>query len=264
MIGYIIAGSVLLLIAIGLYWGARHNAERAFQMRRAETATVKGLKELAEAVGSDPAVGKGNFRQLAEIKGTAVCDRPLTSELAQAACVHYTFTVTREYEEKYWETDSKGNQVQRTRRGSEQVAHNTRTVPFQLDDGTGTIGLSSLEGASLDLVKSHSSFQPASGGMQIGSFLLNLAGLGSNTLGFRYEEKILPVGQRLYALGEASDASGSLELVRPSQKNDLFIVSVKSEEELVKNAKTASTGLTIGAVVALLAGLAVVVIGVLR
>lgn len=63
-------------------------------------------------------------------------------------------------------------------------------------------------------------------------------------------------------LGEARDASGTLELGKPSEKGR-FLISSRTEEELTASAgKTASIAQTVGAVAGV-AGVALIVIGLL-
>ncbi|WP_041235394.1 GIDE domain-containing protein [Dactylococcopsis salina] len=52
------------------------------------------------------------------------------------------------------------------------------------------------------------------------------------TLGYEFQEVILPVNIQVYIIGEASDRAGDLELDQPSEENQLFLISYKSEEEL--------------------------------
>lgn len=260
--GLVIFGLVLIAGAVGLFFAGRHNAERVFQIKRTQTSKIKNLAELAASVAKE--IGPGGFHETAEVKGEVVCDQPLRSELAQAECAYYSFKVTREYEEKYWEKDSEGRQVQKTRRGSEIVASNERMAPFFVADDTGRIKVPSLEGASLDTVKSHSSFQPAGSNLRVGSFVLNLAGVGSNTLGYRYEESIIPLHKQIYILGEAVDTGGELAIQRPDNKKDMFIISLHSEEELIKSAQGAQMGFNIGSVIALIAGIGILIYGIVK
>ena len=225
------------------------------------------FRSLAESVAKD--IGAGSFAEVAEVKGTVRCDAPLTSELANAQCVYYSMHVTREYEETYWDTDSKGNRVQKHRRGSETVSQNTRSCPFDVEDATGKVAVDP-SGASLTGEKVYDKFEPGEPGspaVSIGRWRFDLSsvrlGAGRRTLGYKYEETIIPVGRPIYVLGEASDAGGKLAVRKPTKKGTSFIVSMKSEEELTRSAEGSNKGLTIGAAIAAAAGVVVAVLDLL-
>jgi hypothetical protein len=255
-----IAGSLLILLAIGLFVGNTLQKKRAYLIQSTETSTAKALKEEAASVAAE--IGKGSFNQITEVKGECICDQPLTSELAQRPCVYYTMKVTREYEEEYWDTDSNGHRVRRTRRSSENVASNTNGTPFYIQDATGKIRVDPT-GASPVAEKVLSRFEPResveSGRFRLGSFLMNTvmsSMSGRRTLGYRYEEEIIPVGRILYVLGEAVDRNGEVTVMKPADKKTQFIVSVKSEEELVSGAQSAAKWLFVGSVASVIIGAA--------
>lgn len=259
-----IVGVVLVLAAAGLLLAAGAQKRKLDLMTGTQTTTAAELKGLAESVAKD--IGAGSFAETAEVKGTIRCDHPLTSELTNTPCVYYEMKVTREYEETYWDTDSKGNRTQRHRRGSETVSQNTRGCPFDVEDATGRIAVDPT-GAAITAEKVYDRFEqgePRGTALSIGRWTLNLAsialGSGRRTLGYKYEEKLVPLGRPIYVLGEAADSGGQLVIRKPTKKGTAFIVSLKSEEELTKSATGANKGLTIGAGVLAVAG---VVIGVL-
>ncbi len=266
---FIIAGAVLILASIGLYFGSLSQQRKLSQIKSTDTSTSADLTSLAAAVAKE--IGAGSFNQIAEVKGTVECEAPLTSELSQTPCVYYSMTVTREYEEAYWENDDKGNRVQRTRRGSEPVASNTRSVSFLVRDSTGTMAVDP-DGASFVDEKVFSQFQQGESfgsGLRFGSFTFNpahiaaLAG-GRRTVGYRFEEKAIPVGRSIYVLGEAVDTEGRLRTRKPDRKGARFIVSLKSEDQLVKGAQAGATGLLVASVVAIILGAAGLVFGLIK
>jgi hypothetical protein len=259
----IFIGISLICLGIGLFIARSVQSSKLLQIKGTQTTTIKDLADMATAVAQE--MGAGSFNEIAEIKGKIACEQPLTSELAQARCVYYTMRVTREYEETYWETDSNGNRIQRTRRGQENVAQNTRSVPFHVDDGSSRI-LIRPEGAQIIPEKALSQFHPgeAPGStLSFGALRFSLEGLnlgGRRTLGYRYEEDILPLGRDMYILGEAVDAGGELALQRPDDKKKRFIISCKSEEELVRSTGKAITALLIISLVTGIGGVTLLIL----
>jgi hypothetical protein len=266
----IVAGIALIALGVGLIIARSVQSNKLLQIKGTETSRAGELAEVAGEVAKE--MGAGSFNQTVEVKGKAVCDEPLTSELAKAACVFYAMRVTREYEETFWETDANGHRMQRTRRGQEIVAQNTRSAPFRIDDGSGNI-LIRPDGAQFVPEKAFSQFQPGEAQgttLTFGGLSINLGGLnlgGRRTLGYRYEEDIIPLGRDLYVLGEAADSGGELAVQKPHDKKTRFIISCKSEEELVRSTTTAIIALLISGIIAGIGGVTLLVLaltGVLK
>jgi hypothetical protein len=262
-----IVGVVLVLIGVGLFLAASSQKKKLDLMQGTQTSATAELASLAQSVAKD--IGAGSFAEVAEVKGTIRCDSPLISELANAPCVYYSMQVTREYEEAYWETDSKGNKVQKHRRGSETVSQNTRSCAFDVEDATGRVTVDPA-GAAITGEKVYDRFEPgepSSPAVSIGRWRFDMGsvklGSGRRTLGYKYEESIVPVGKPIYVLGEAADAGGKLAVRKPTKKGTSFIVSLKTEEELTRSAQGSNKGLTIGAAVAAAAGVVVAVLDLL-
>jgi hypothetical protein len=268
MILYIIA-IILMGAGIGLYIGSRAQGEKIFQMKAAQTYKVSELnqeaKDVAEGLGET-----GSYNKIVEVKGRSICDNPLTSELTQKKCVHYVYSITRKWEETYWDTDEHGHRQQKTREGSDTVAQNERSVPFYVQDSTGKIKVNS-EGAEMIREKVYSQFQPGEIGgttIRIGHFSFSIPSItvGGNrrTIGYEYEESIVPVDRDIYVLGEAADTSGEVTLQKPGDKKKKFIISIKSEEELLRGLKGAKTAMLIGSVISGIAGVVVLVLQILH
>jgi hypothetical protein len=255
---------VILAASFGVSWLARR---QAVQFRAVSSASVIPLAQLTEdAAAVAKEMGSGSFREMVKIRGRIICESPLVAELSHLPCVSYRFSVTREYEQVLWEKDARGNSVQQLRRQSEVVAFNEATTAFSLDDGTARI-LVQPDGAKIDRVKSHSSFQPvqASGtAFGVGSFVLNIGASPGGTLGYRYEEFCLPLDQEVTVVAEAGDEGGKLVLRCPETKGVPFLVSTRSAHDLVRKGQTTAAvlnGVSIG-----LAAVAVLIflLGVVR
>ncbi len=264
---FIIAGGILLLASIGLFVAARHQQRRLQQMALIETSTSDQIRELAESVTAE--IGMGSFSEIVEVKGTIECVNSLTSELSETPCIYYSMKVTREYEETFWAADGKGNQSQRTRRGSEVVSRNTRSTPFTVRDEKGVVNVDP-EGASFIAEKVLSRFETGDrsrGSLTFGNFKTTLGAVtrtgGRRTIGYRFEESAIPVGREIYVLGEAADSDGHLSIRKPAETDTPFIVSLKSEEELARRARRLTSGLRSGAWAGCAFGAAGVIVGII-
>lgn len=66
--------------------------------------------------------------------------------------------------------------------------------------------------------------------------------------GYRELESNIPVGQQLFILGELNDRSGTPTITISSEKKNPFIVSIKSEEQVISGLEGKIKGLNIGAI----------------
>ena len=247
--GWFIAAGVLLLVAVGLAYGATRAKKRAGLMAATETSTV----ELLESMASD-LIGS-SLSYLTEVKGAVVADNPLISELSQMECVYYSMRVEREYEEVEYETDSDGNRRRTTRTRSTTVSQNKRSLPFFVQDATGKIQVRP-EGAQLIAEKVVDRFEPAANarsGFTMGSFNLDIniggfnVGNSPKTLGYRFTEEVIPLNREIYVLGEASGDTHNLSIRKPA--GGPMIVSVKSEEQLQQEAGKSGKAFVFGAAI---------------
>jgi len=266
----IIIGVVLLAIGVGLVFGKRSQKDKVLEIKATRTSPAAELNELAASVRES--LGQpGGFCQVAEVKGQVKCEPPLVSEMGKQPCAYYSCQVTRRYEETYWETDSNTRQrVQKTRSGEETVSSNSQRTPFYIEDATGRVKVNP-EGITPDTIKTVDRFEPgeppAGGEIRFGSFTLSL-GLGAvaagrRTLGYHFEEHVLPVNRPAYVLGEASDTTGEVVIGKPKEKGRKFIISLKSEDELIRSAESAAKGFYWAALIVGGLGAILIVAGIL-
>ncbi len=266
-----IVGVVLVVIGCVLLFMRRSQQAKLSEMMATETTTAEKLlqtvKYVTERMGQ-----AGSFKQVAEVKGTIQCDSPLTSEIAKEPCVYYSSSVSREYEETYWETDSQTKErEQKTRRGSDTVSNNEQRVRFWVEDSTGRTQIDP-SGADVDAVKVVDRFeqgeQQEGGQISFGAFSFSIGAFGGNsgtrTLGYKFTESIIPLGRPIYVLGEASDSSGALLIQKSAEKGAKFIISLKTEEELVRSAGSAVQWLLVGGIGLNAVGAVMIVMGLIR
>jgi hypothetical protein len=247
----LIGGVILLIIAVICFFVARSNASSLAAMNATDTYTAQLLGEVyAKIAGS---IGVNDLAQPCEIAGVIECDSPLTGPISKRPCVAYTYTQTREYEERVTNTDSNSKRVTTVERRSEQLKSEDRRVNFYVRDATGRT-LVLPEGAELDLADSGSRFdevqQPWSG--------------LTRTLGQRHSEQSLAPGAQVYILGCAVDHRGAPAVARhPSNASQRFLVSRKSERELAGSAAAWARNMNFAAIGAGLLGAILTVLGLL-
>jgi hypothetical protein len=264
MSGFLIIAIVLFVVGPFLIVSYLKQKKKAEAISGIETTTAAALKEIWQGVAGE--IGSGSFEEPAEVKGMLECGNPIESEIAKQSCAYYRMSVTRKWEETYYETDSEGNRQRKTRQGSDTVSSNTRSVPFLVRDDTGTVKVNP-NGAKIDGDRVVDRFEPesaaSSGTISFGNFSLSLGGLsttsGRRTLGYQFSETILPLNRRLYILGSASDSSGELMIQKPREKGQ-FIISLKSEEELIKSSQSGMKWSLIGAIACFAVGIVFIIL----
>ncbi len=269
----VLAGVVLLFLCGALLLIRRSQEGRLLEIGSAEASTSQGLSDASKYV-ADRLGEAGSFSRIAKVKGVVKCDSPLISEVARQSCVYYEMSVTREYEEYQGIRSRRRQRIGRPRRGSETVATNSQRVPFWVEDATGRI-LVNPQNSQIDSIKVVDRFEPAGGlggsnVLSFGGFSVDLGnllpgpGLGSRTtLGYRLQEKLLPLERRVYVLGEARDVSGQLTIEKPRERGKPFIVTLKSEEELISSTRSAILWLLVGAAASGIAGIGLVLAGLI-
>jgi hypothetical protein len=259
----LIAGAILLVVAVVALLVARPQRAKARAARLTETLSCADLAQLAQAV--DDTVGAGNFRQRCEVVGDAAAgpEGQLTAPHSGAQAVWHRSTVIH----RYWEMETRrvDNRTERRRVEREStVSDITSTTPFTVVDGTGSVAVFP-EGAKIDeperVVDRFEPHTGSQGSRGLADALVSVlrAGADSGTLGFRHQEWIIRPGTRLFVHGEVSDANGRLAFTKPEKGR--FIVSTRSEEELVGEAERIARWSTIGAAVAAVAGVALLIAG---
>lgn len=241
-------GIISLAIAVGCFFAARSQVGRIGAMNAADTFTAQMLQDLYNQVV--PALGGEALAQICEVAGTIEADAALSAPLSGTACVAYTHTVTREYEEDVTNTDEHGKITTSVVRHTETVESNTQHIRFFVRDATGRVLVDS-EQATLDLAETGSRYDPAP----------PTRNARTRTLGYRHEEQALPLGAQVYILGCAVDGGGQPMIARNPRGKQAFFVSRRSERELTSAASSTARWLYYAAGGSCALGMLLLVIG---
>ncbi|WP_038030984.1 E3 ubiquitin ligase family protein [Thermonema rossianum] len=257
---YIIIGVILLAVGGFLEYNRRRQLRRVLNIKYHQTSNIADI--IATYKDISQSLGAGNYSQIVEVKGKAKAKSPLQSEFSKKAVVYCATTITREYETKVQKQDQEGKTYWATERRSEVVSRQENKLPFLIEDGSGEIEVNP-EGAELHLIQSVDRFEREGEGEFFSYIAQNIGGSGNNkTLGFRYREWIIPVGAPLYVLGEAHDRDGYLRIGKPKDENESFIISTKTEEQLVKESEGSAKMSLAGAFVLGIIGIGLIIYGI--
>jgi hypothetical protein len=254
----LIAGIVLLVLAAAAGGYAWWQDRKHDELTAVEASSCADMRQLADAVSVD--AGGVAFRQRCELNGTAQPAYVGTVQAPQTKkeCVWYRNKVTHEYWDYEWVERNGKRERDRTRR-TETVSDDTSDIPFALDDGTGQAVIHPEEA---DIHGPHEVFDEFESDRSRPGLLDMFADQWRDeTIGYRREEWILPVGTKLFVQGEMTDEDGHLRLRKP--ESGTFRVSTSSEEELLASAASGRKWATIGAGALAVVGLVLVVVGLL-
>jgi hypothetical protein len=266
-IGMIIFGAALavagMLFAV-LLRGKLGN--KAVDVQFMKATKLKDLKQTFDEMNTS---GLGdNLRQYVELQGIAASAKPPKTPYSVREVAYYQAQLIQVFEATEYYKDDNGNQQRRTVRKEETLTNEKSVEPLLLKDpGTGeTVAIDLQEGGmQLDLLEGSDRFEPVENMHNYGFFsAFTPHQIGDRTLGYRMVEKIIPLAQPLYVLGEAYLRTGNIFVGRPGDKKKAYIVSTKSEGQIAKEAKSGSTAALIGGIVLFVAGLAAVVYGLVK
>ncbi len=249
----IIIGTVLIAIgALVLPLFARHQA------RKARTyAEVPDYDCAQVAEHGDLAPG---MRVSVSGRATAGPAGPLTAPASNRQCVWYRLVISERVRETRRDSDGK-----RTTRETERVISEERSPDaIVLVDDTGSV---LVEPADAKIDRATETIDrlddpPAAGtpSISIGKFTVNL-GSGDGVVGIRRREEIIAVDEELYVLGGAFARGGEGVIRKP--REGMFVLSTRSASELAAGARTGARWFTGSAAVLAVAGVVLVVLGII-
>lgn len=263
----IIFGIIFEIVAIVLLFIWRSQKEKLQNLRSANSTNIASLNKMVNDVAQE--IGGGSLREYVKLRGIIECDEPIISELKEEPCVYYTMRVTREYEEEVTRKNDEGETIHETERRSETVAQNSRSIPFRLRDDSGEIIIDPQGANEIETVKVLEEFRPethSGNSITFGnfSFAVSYGSGGTRTLGYRYTESILPIGRQALVIGMATDEDGQIKITKPSQPNQRFIISLKSEEEFARSTGNTIRGLFFGMLFCLSLGTVLLIAGIIN
>ncbi|MBU1432172.1 E3 ubiquitin ligase family protein [Myxococcota bacterium] len=227
----------------------------------AREASISALKAQHEAVTAE--LGEeGGFEEMVTLRGGVACEAPITSPLAEAPCLYFSMKISRKSEETVERRNAEGEIRLERQTHTETMSTESRHCAFELVDGEDRLPVR-LEGASYDrLTQTMDRFDPGEDTGLLSRF--NVAfngGYGQRrTLGYRYEEDILPLDQELTVVGLVKADKRGLSI---GHGGLAFIVSPRLRTELLGTAQKTAQYTAIGSGIAAALGVALTVLGAL-
>ncbi len=275
-------GLILVAVALLLFWFSRRSETKVHHLKATETSKIGSVQQIVNEVAADMPDGVATgYKDYVELKGRIACDEPLRGELSDQVGAIVETTVVRVYERREETRDAQGHIRTEWRKGEETLSSNRRESPYWIDDGTGRLRVKASRG--VELVKAVERFETPQasanesgfgGQVSVGSgrFQISIGGgrfdpSQQRTLGYRFIEHILPINKPVYAIGEVAVIEDEGLVFRPPTDDDKkkpFMLSARTEEEIVKGTEKSATLLKVFAGISGVGGAVLIVLGILR
>jgi hypothetical protein len=259
MIGFIIGGSILIAIGLGMILYKKKVEDKILNVKYHDKTDIKSVLEMCLSVGSE--VGKGHFTKMVKITGKSGIDRPLIGEFSGKECVYYEVQVDHTFDKLEESKDSNGRTQQKWVNRSETLGSEKKGGEFWLIDNSGRINLN-IEGSNLSLPNAIHNKKSALRAVDFSFTQYHpVNNRDMRSTGYIEIERHLKVGENLFIVGELHDRDGEPKISKPSDKKETFVVSTKSEEEVIKGFESQVKMLFYGGIALAVIGAIVIVSG---
>ena len=264
----------ILLVALGVYLAVfqrARSANVAIEIQAQPTKTFEEVKESLEAMQEyNP-----NYRELVEVKGFASTNETVRTPYTNKQVAFYTAETVQISETTEEYKDSNGNRKLRTTKHEDRMSSEESSAELILKDKAGNEIVIETNGVSnkLDLIKTHDHLETANpyGNTynndpfrRYTRYNLPSYGTGHRIIGYKQVEKTIPLGGALYVLGEAYMLANRIWIGPPKDKKQPFIVTTKSEEQMLKDTQSSQTTSTVGGIICAVLGLALFIVGIVK
>jgi hypothetical protein len=170
----------------------------------------------------------GVFIGLAELKGTAETDKPLTSYLAGTPCVLFKWKIEEHWSRTVTGVGAKGMPTTRHESGWTTIAKDEQLPPFYLKDDTGVIRIIP-DGAEIQDKQIFNKTCRFSDPLYKGP----LREIADSDHERRFVETAVPLHANLYIMGQARERQDIVAAeIAKDKKATIFLISTRSEKQI--------------------------------
>jgi hypothetical protein len=260
MIKFILGGILIVAgVFIGLFIPQRiknKNLEIKF-MRTTQIAELKGI------LSDNAAAGLDGYRHFVELKGSAGSEPVQKAPFSAKDVAYFNADLYQVYEEIETTKDDKGVASQHLVKQESHLTNQKSSGMVTIQDaqsGEKVYFDIAQSGLQLDTLKTLDKFEPAESMRQYSFFSgLKYSPLGAKTLGFRMVENTIPLGQALYAMGDAWLEDAKIYMGKPIDKKKPFILSVRNETDIVSSNKSGATAALVFGILFAIAGILIII-----
>lgn len=254
----------IILVAIGcvLIFYLRPKQKNAIlEIKYMQT---KSIKELLDSFAQMDANGLGdNYREYVELKGYIKTEQLITAPFSNKEVAYCDSSLIQVIQTKEQYRDNNGNIKDKVTKHENVISNEKSSQEIHISDESieDTVSVEiNASGCEVDLPKTFDRFEPKnnlSGYKYFNNFSWN--GFGAETIGFKMTEKTINKGQNLYVIGEAFKVGNKIHIGKPMDNKKPFIVTTKSEEDLVNASNRKSSILLIGGIVTIVIGIVMLI-----
>ena len=204
--------------------------------------------------------GLGNeYREFVELKGTISSDNLLETPFSNRKVAYCESKLTQVIETKEQYRDSNGNMQTRIKKQENTISNEKSSQEISMTDSSSNekvvLEINGV-GCKLDIPKTFDRFEPKNN-LRSYRYFNSFAWdrYGAETLGFKMIEETIEVDQNLYVIGEAFKVGDTIHIGKPQDSKKPFIVTTKSEDDLVNNSKQNAMFALIGGIIAIVIGI---------
>lgn len=272
--GLIIIG--IILVGVGVWFAVFQRAKSANLAQEIQAQPTKTYDEVRDALAAmqdyDP-----NYREMVEFKGYASSSAPVVTPFSKTKVAYYiaeSVQVSEVTEERV--NRDTGARTTTTNKREDKISEEVSPAELLVKDNAGNEIVIETRGVEkkLDLVKSYDVLDRKNLGNN-GQTITVSSGRNNTTvrvgndngrriIGYKNVEKTFPLNGALYVLGEAYMIANRIHIGPPRDSKQPFIVTTKSEEQMLKSSQSSQTTAMVGGIVSIVAGLILFIMGVTR
>ena len=256
----------ILLVAGGLlaiFYFRPKTQNSITEMKYMQTKTISELKDMFSQMDAS---GLGNdYREFVELKGTVVSDELIDTPFSNRKVAYCNSRLAQVTESREQYRDSNGNYQTRIRKHENTISNEKTSQVISMKDSSSNEPVV-LEingtGCKLDIPKTFDRFEPKA---NLGNYryfnTFSWNRFGAETLGFKMTEETIEANQSLYVIGEAFRVGDKIHIGKPQDAKKPFIVTTKSEEDLINNSNQNALFLLIGGIISIVFGVIMIFYG---
>ena len=249
---------LILIIAglVAIFYLYPKTKNSVTEIKYMQTKTIAELKDMFNQMEAN---GLGNeYREFVELKGNILSDNLVETPFSNRRVAYCESKLSQVTESKEQYRDSNGNIQTRITKQENTISNEKSSQEINMTDSSNESIVLEVNGTgcNLDIPKTFDRFEPKT---NLGNYRyfnsFSVSRYGAETLGFKMTEKTIDANQNLYVIGEAFKVGDKIHIGKPQDSKKPFIVTTKSEEDLVNKSNSNAMFSLIGGIVAIVIGI---------
>ncbi len=227
------------------------------EMKYMKTKTISELKEMFNQMDEN---GLANdYREFVELKGTIVSDNLVDTPFSNRKVAYCQSKLSQVTETTEQYRDSNGNYRTRVSKHETEISGEKTSQEILLKDSSTNEPVSveiNATGCKLEIPKTFDRFEPKNN-LNSYRYFNNFSWnrFGAETLGFKMTEETIEPNQNIYVIGEAFKVGDTIHIGKPMDNKKPFIVTTKSEEDLINSSNQKALTMLVGGIIAIIIGI---------